>query len=204
MNDDTLTRDKLPQPRGTVVPYPNVTTWDQATDYICASYHACLDKMEKTDGAEQRLWRSAALSYFGAFMGVAGLKVLPGDAGLAKTKEQIAEANQKMDDAAPAKLTHDKLPRPVGKVVPFPKVDTWEEAIDYIVASYHACVDKIGKTEGAEERLWYAAALAYFGAYMGTAGLKVLPNNVGLAKTKEQIAEANHKADIAANNGKKA
>jgi hypothetical protein len=101
-------------------------------------------------------------------------------------------------------LTHDKLPRPTGKVVPFPKVDTWEEATDYILASYHACVDKIGKTEGPEERLWASAAQAYIGAYMGIAGLKVLPNNAGLAKTREQIAEANHKADQAAAAGKKA
>ena len=33
---------------------------------------------------------------------------------------------------------------------------------------------------------------------MGVAGLKVLPGNTGLAKTKEQIADANHKADQAA------
>jgi hypothetical protein len=102
------------------------------------------------------------------------------------------------------KLTHDKLPRPEGKVVPFPKVDTWEEATNYILASYHACVDKIEKTEGAEERLWTSAGLAYFGAYMGVAGLKSLPNNAGLEKTREQIAGANHKADQAAAAGQKA
>jgi hypothetical protein len=102
------------------------------------------------------------------------------------------------------KLTHDKLPRPKAKVVPFTKVDTWDEATDYILASYHACVDKIEKTEGAEERLWTSAAQAYLGAYMGVAGLKVLPGDAGLAKTREQIADANHKADVAAAAGKKA
>ena len=95
-------------------------------------------------------------------------------------------------------LTHEKLPRPTGKPVPFPKVDTWDEASDYVLAAYHACVDKIGKTEGPEERLWASAAQAYIGAYMGMIGLKALPGNAGLAKFKEQVADANHKADQAA------
>ena len=95
-------------------------------------------------------------------------------------------------------LTHDKLPRPSGKPVPFPKVDTWDEASDYVLGAYHACVDKIDKTDGAEQRLWTSAAQSYIGAYMGMVGLKALPNNQGLAKFKEQVADANHKADQAA------
>ncbi len=102
MSNDNLSHDKLPRPSGKVVPFPKVDTWDEATDYVLASYHACVDKIEKTDGAEQRLWTSAAQAYLGAYMGVAGLKVLPGDAGLAKTKEQIADANHKADQAAAA------------------------------------------------------------------------------------------------------
>jgi hypothetical protein len=95
-------------------------------------------------------------------------------------------------------LSHDKLPRPNNKAVPFAKVDTWDEASDYVLSAYHACVDKIGKTEGPEERLWTSAAQAYIGAYMGMMGLKVLPGDQGLAKFKEQVADANHKADQAA------
>jgi hypothetical protein len=66
-----------------------------------------------------------------------------------------------------------------------------------VLGAFHACVDKIGKTEGAEERLWKSAAQAYVGAYMGMIGLKALGDQ-GLAKFKEQVAEANHKADQAA------
>ena len=101
------------------------------------------------------------------------------------------------------KLDHDKMPRPKGKVVNFDKVDTWDEASDYIAAAFHACVDKIAKTKEAEQRLWQSAGQAYLGAYMGMVGLKVLPGNAGLAKTREQIADANHKADEAAAAGKK-
>lgn len=94
-------------------------------------------------------------------------------------------------------LTHDKLPRPKGKAVPFPKVDSWDEASDYVLSAYHACVDKIGKTKDAEQRLWTSAAQAYIGAYGGLAGLRTLGDQ-GLAKFKEQVADANHKADQAA------
>jgi hypothetical protein len=94
-------------------------------------------------------------------------------------------------------LTHDKLPRPAGKVVDLPKSETWEQVNDYILAAYHACVDKIGKTHDAEQRLWTSAAEAYIGAYMGVQGLKTLGAD-GLTKAKEQVADANHKADEAA------
>jgi hypothetical protein len=102
MADETLTHDKLPRPKGKVVDFKDSTTWDQVTDYILAAYHACIDKIGKTHEAEQRLWQSAAQAYLGAYMGVAGLKAIPGDAGLAKAKEQIAEANHKGDEAAAA------------------------------------------------------------------------------------------------------
>jgi hypothetical protein len=95
-------------------------------------------------------------------------------------------------------LTHDKLPRPHGKVVDLDKSTTWEQVNDYILAAYHACVDKIAKTHEAEQRLWTSAAQAYIGAYMGVQGLKAIPGDQGLAKAKEQIADANHKADQAA------
>jgi hypothetical protein len=95
-------------------------------------------------------------------------------------------------------LTHDKLPRPKGKALPFPQVNNFESANDYVLSAYHACVDKIGKTRDVEQRLWVSAAEAYVGTYMGLAGLKAVPGNTGLAKAKEQIAEANHKADEAA------
>jgi hypothetical protein len=101
-------------------------------------------------------------------------------------------------------LTHDKLPRPHGKVLPLPQSNTWDEVTDYVLGAYHACVDRQDKTQDAEQRLWQSAAQAYIGAYMGMAGLKVIPGDVGLAKAKEQIAEANHKADEAAAAGKRA
>jgi hypothetical protein len=95
------------------------------------------------------------------------------------------------------KLTHDKLPRANKKAVPFNKVDNWDEASDYVLSAYHACVDKIDKTSDAEQRLWTSAAQAYIGAYMGMAGLKTIGDQ-GLGKFKEQVADANHKADQAA------
>ena len=102
MADDKLTHDKLPRPKGKAVPFPKVDSWDEASDYVLSAYHACVDKIDKTKDAEQRLWTSAAQSYIGAFMGLAGLRTLPGDAGLAKFKEQVADANQKADQAAAA------------------------------------------------------------------------------------------------------
>jgi hypothetical protein len=102
MADETLTHDKIPRPKGKVVDLDKSNTWDQVTDYILAAYHACVDKIEKTRDAEQRLWKSAAQAYIGAYMGVAGLKAVPGDAGLAKAKQQVAEANHKADEAAAA------------------------------------------------------------------------------------------------------
>ena len=102
MSDPNLNHDKLPRPKGRVVPFPQVDTFDAANDYILAAYHACVDKLERAKDAEQRLWASAAQSYIGAYMGIAGLKSLPGGAGLAKVKEQIADANHKADEAASA------------------------------------------------------------------------------------------------------
>lgn len=100
MATEMLTHDKIPRPKGKVVDFDKLTTWDSVTDYILGAYHACIDKVEKTRDAEQRLWRSAAEAYVGAYMGVTGLKAIPGDAGLAKAKEQIAAANHKADEAA--------------------------------------------------------------------------------------------------------
>lgn len=102
MADEKLTHDKLPRPKGKVVDLDKSTSWDQLTDYILAAYHACVDKIDKTRDAEQRLWQSAAQAYIGAYMGIAGLKAVPGDAGMAKTREQIADANHKADEAAAA------------------------------------------------------------------------------------------------------
>ena len=199
MSDNTPTRDKLPRPSGPVVPSKDVKTFDEATNYLCAQYHSCLDRAEHAEGAEQRLWHSAALSYLGAFLGIPGLKILPGGAGLATTLGQIGDGDKLAKEAGGGeKLTHDKMPRPSGKVVPFTKVDTFDEAVDYIFGAYHACVDKLEHAKGDAAGAWHAAALAYFGAYMGVAGLKVLPGNAGLAVTREQISDANHKADLAA------
>lgn len=50
----------------------------------------------------------------------------------------------------------------------------------------------------AEQRRWRSAAQAY----MGVAGFKTL-GDFGMAKTREQIADVNHKADEAAAAGKR-
>ena len=60
-------------------------------------------------------------------------------------------------------LTHDKLPRPKGKVVDLDRSTTWDSLTDYILAAYHACVDNIAKTRDAEQRLWKSACQAYIG-----------------------------------------
>ena len=196
-----MNHDMLPRPKGTVLPLAEVRTWEAASDYICAAYHACVDKIEKTSGADQERWSVAANGYLGAYMSILGLRTSPGDEGFEKIKALVADANHKAGLAASGgveKLGHDKLPRPGGRIIAFPRIDTFDEATDYILSAYHACVDKLEKTAGAEERLWASAALAYFGAYMGIAGLKSLPGNTGLATTLVQIADANHKADHAA------
>jgi hypothetical protein len=102
MADDTLTHEKLPRPTGKVVDLDKSTTWDSVSDYILAAYHACVDKIHKTGDAEARLWKSAGDAYVGAYMGIVGLKAIPGDAGLAKAKEQVAAANHLADEAAAA------------------------------------------------------------------------------------------------------
>src|SRR5262249_32318154 len=94
-------------------------------------------------------------------------------------------------------LTHDKLPRPRGKVLPLAQSNTWDQVTDYILGAYHVCVDKVANTHDAEERLWSSAAQAYIGAYMGVAGLKAVPGDAGMQKVKQQIADADHKADEA-------
>src|SRR5262245_35316159 len=99
---DILTHDKLPRPRGQVLPLAQSNTWDKVTDYILGAYHVCVDKVAKAKDAEQRLWNSAAQAYIGAYMGVEGLKAIPGDAGLQKCKEQIADADHKADEASAA------------------------------------------------------------------------------------------------------
>jgi hypothetical protein len=102
MSEDHLNHDMLPHPKSKVVDFPNARTWDQVTDYILGAFHVCVDKIDKAKDAEQRLWRSAAHSYLGAFMGVEGLKAVPGDAGITTAKEQISAANHLADEAAAA------------------------------------------------------------------------------------------------------
>jgi hypothetical protein len=102
MSEDHLSHDMLPHPKSKVVDLAKATTWDQVTDYILSAFHVCVGKIEKAKDAEQRLWRSAAHSYLGAYMGVEGLKAVPGDAGIAKAKEQISDANHLADEAAAA------------------------------------------------------------------------------------------------------
>ncbi len=102
MSDDQLSHDKLPRPKAKVVDLAEITTWDQVTDYILGAFHVCVDKIAKTNDAEQRLWKSAGQAYLGAYLGVTGLKAIPGVAGMAKAKEQIANANHKADEAAAA------------------------------------------------------------------------------------------------------
>jgi len=93
---------------------------------------------------------------------------------------------------------HSKLPRPGGKVVKFSEVDTVQEAFDYMYAGYHACVDKIGKTKGPEQRLWEDAATAYFAANAAMQAIKALPGKAGVDAARKLLANANNKADIAA------
>jgi hypothetical protein len=102
MADEILTHDKLPRPTGKVVDLDRSTTWDSVSDYILAAYHACVEKLHKARDAEARLWQSAAQAYVGAYMGIVGLKAIPGDGGLVKAKEQVAAANHLADEAAAA------------------------------------------------------------------------------------------------------
>ena len=92
-------------------------------------------------------------------------------------------------------VNHDLVPRPSGKVVPFNKIDTFDEAIDYALAAFHVCADKVEK--GKEVERWNNAGWAYFAAYTSMVGLKDVPGD-NLAKCKGILAEADHKADQAA------
>ena len=93
---------------------------------------------------------------------------------------------------------HSKLPRPGGKVVKFAQVDTLQEAFDYMYAGYHACVDKIDKTNGPEQKLWEDAAAAYLTANATMQALKALPPAAGVENARKMLANANNLADKAA------
>ena len=94
-----------------------------------------------------------------------------------------------------SELNHTQVPRPSGKVVSLDKVDTLEEAIDYMLGGYHASVDNIEKL-APELQEWREAAGVYLAAHLQIAGLKALPGD-HVAKAKELIAAANAQADEA-------
>src|SRR5262245_19049810 len=117
------THDKLPRPKGKVLPLADVSTWEAASDYICAAFHACVDKIDSTSSADQERWEVAANAYLGAYLSIVTLNMLPSEEGFAKIKTLTAVANQKAGLAASGGVEspgHDKLPRPETAVVAFP------------------------------------------------------------------------------------
>lgn len=92
-------------------------------------------------------------------------------------------------------VNHDLAPRPKHKAVPFDKVNEFQEAIDYALTAFHVCVDKV--EQGKERDRWNLSGWAYFAAYTSMVGLQGVPGD-HLGKCKGLLAEADHKADVAA------
>jgi hypothetical protein len=90
------------------------------------------------------------------------------------------------------------LPSPGKKAVPFARVSTYDETVDYALAGHHASLQKADKSEGARGRLWRDAAEAYRSAYLALLTLKTLPEATSVQQGKELLARANHLADEAA------
>ena len=88
----------LPKPTNKVVDFAQIASFDQASDYALAGYHAAMKQAEKQSGAVGRLWKDAADAYAAAFAQIAGLRVLPGD-NLAKAREVLHTANHLSDQA---------------------------------------------------------------------------------------------------------
>ena len=75
-------------------------------------------------------------------------------------------------------MTNTSLPRPSGKVVPFAKIETFDQAVDYALGGYHAAVAKSEHSNGPVQRQY--PSLAYdskrgkvmlFGGYTSADGL---------------------------------
>lgn len=92
-------------------------------------------------------------------------------------------------------VNHDLVPRPSKKAVPFDKIHTFDQAIDYALQAFHVCVDKV--EQGKDKDRWNASGWAYFAAYTSLISLRETPGD-HLGKCKGILAEADHKADVAA------
>jgi hypothetical protein len=93
-------------------------------------------------------------------------------------------------------VNHDLAPRPKHKAVPFDKVHDFQQAMDYALQAFHVCVDKVEKG-GADKERWNQSGWAYFTAYTSMVALREVPGD-HLGQCKGILAEADHKADVAA------
>lgn len=92
--------ESLPQPKTRPVNFDQIQTFDQATDYALAGYHAAIARSQSTSGPHGRLWKDAADSYAAAYGTILGFRALPGDEGLKKATEALHQANHLSDEAA--------------------------------------------------------------------------------------------------------
>lgn len=92
-------------------------------------------------------------------------------------------------------INHDQAPQPHDKAKPLDKIVEFDHAIDYALAAFHVCVDKVEKGKDVEQ--WNESGWAYFASYTTMIGLRGLPGD-HLPQCKELIVEADHKADVAA------
>ena len=181
-----LNHESLPRPDQPPKDFAAVQTVAEAVAYALGGFHAALDR-------EGSKWQEAARAYATAYAALQPLTALP-SADITKVKTIVHGANQLADDAAGKvrlDVTHDSLPRPEGKPVPFAKIDTVDEASDYALGGFHACLDQAqkGNADG-----WTQAARAYLTAYTALQGLKVLtkPN---VSAVKNILAQANLLSD---------
>lgn len=89
----------------------------------------------------------------------------------------------------------------MSKVVNFDQIKSFDQAVDYATGGYHASIKKAGGSTPVA-RLWQDAADAYYAAYLAMMPLKALASDQALAKSKELLHDANHKADVAAASSK--
>jgi hypothetical protein len=187
-----LDHDTLPRPATPPKEFATVQTVEEAVAYALGGFHASLDK-----GGEK--WIEAARAYATAYAALMPLAALP-SADISKVKTIVEAANRLADDAdgkVRLDVTHDSLPRPSGKPVPFAKVDTVDEASDYALGGFHASVDQAQKGNAGA---WTQAARGYLTAYSALQGLKVLAKP-DVASVKAILAQANLLADQASGKG---
>ena len=92
-------------------------------------------------------------------------------------------------------INHDQAPQPHDKAVPRDEIKELDQAIDYVLAGFHVCVDKVAEG-GNKAEGWNTAGWAYFNAYSGLIGLRGIEGD-HVPKALELVHTADDEADAA-------